>query len=165
MTDDEFRAHLETRNELTNTDETRRLSHHRSLPVACHDWPVTSEDRARVGAAAECPDPEKARMLASDLLADWQDDRCAVCNGHSDVLDHDHETGLVRGWLCRFCNGQEPGDGIPGGRFDRYRSRNPASILGLTIRYYSPFTGWAEPMPAADPADRWKNNPMTGAGL
>jgi hypothetical protein len=34
---------------------------------------------------------------------------------------------------------------MPGGRFERYRERNPASILGVEIRYYSPFTGWAEP--------------------
>lgn len=38
-----------------------------------------------------------------------QGDRCAICGGRVPrvslwVLDHCHETGLVRGVLCRPCN-------------------------------------------------------------
>jgi hypothetical protein len=29
---------------------------------------------------------------------------CAICGGESQVLDHDHDTGQIRGALCRACN-------------------------------------------------------------
>lgn len=31
---------------------------------------------------------------------------CDICGQHSDPLrlDHDHQTGLARGWLCNACN-------------------------------------------------------------
>jgi len=42
---------------------------------------------------------------AGSVLARWQNGRCAICGRMSDlVCDHDHATGLVRGWLCRSCN-------------------------------------------------------------
>lgn len=59
----------------------------------------------------------------------------------------------MRGLLCQSCNTLEGFASVPGGRFDRYRERNPASILGVKIRYYSPFTGWAEPEPPPIPLD------------
>jgi len=38
----------------------------------------------------------------------WQEDRCAICGdverGRRLHLDHDHDTGLVRGLLCPPCN-------------------------------------------------------------
>lgn len=48
-------------------------------------------------------------------LADQQDDRCAICHESETALnnqgslrplsiDHDHETGAVRGLLCNRCN-------------------------------------------------------------
>ena len=43
-------------------------------------------------------------------LLEKQDNRCAICGTHRDVLtrdlhiDHDHETGEVRGLLCISCN-------------------------------------------------------------
>jgi hypothetical protein len=132
--------------EAIEADERRcMLAYHRSLPVACWEWPVTDEDRRRADAARVCDDPAEARRLAWKLLAGWQQHRCAICGGHARVLDHAHETGLVRGWLCRECNTGEGFGHLPGDRFDRYRQNNPASILGIELRYYSPFTGWAEP--------------------
>ena len=124
------------------------LAYHQSLPVAFWNWPVSDNDRRRAQEARDCTDPERARSIAWKLLADWQDDRCAVCGGRSDFLDHDHKTGLVRGWLCHCCNtGEGSPTYIPGDWFERYREKNPATILGIEIRYFSPFTGWAEPDP------------------
>jgi hypothetical protein len=66
-------------------------------------------------------------------LLEWQDERCAICGAESQLyLDHDHDTGLVRGWLCHVCNTREE----YGGRWERYRNRAPAQILGLEIRYF-----------------------------
>jgi hypothetical protein len=66
-------------------------------------------------------DPEKVRLIKQDqhlratygiTLADYdlmyaiQQGRCAICSVCSDNLDvdHCHESGIVRGLLCRRCN-------------------------------------------------------------
>lgn len=122
-----------------------------SLPVDCWSWPVTDGHLARAAEANACADIEQGEQLATHLLYDWQDGRCAVCGGSADFRDHDHDTGIIRGLLCRGCNGQEGGvAGFPGNRFERYRQQNPATMLGLRIRYWSPFTGYAEPAPTAE---------------
>lgn len=38
-------------------------------------------------------------------LIEFQEYRCAIC-GSSDklVIDHNHESGIVRGLLCNYCN-------------------------------------------------------------
>jgi hypothetical protein len=34
-----------------------------------------------------------------------KEDGCSICGGHHLLgIDHCHDTGLVRGWLCRRCN-------------------------------------------------------------
>ena len=91
-----------------------------------------------------------------DVLRAWHAGRCAVC-GFPDnrlVVDHDHDTGLVRGLLCRSCNGLEPHDN---GLFRKYREKSPAHILGIQLRYWDPFHGWAQPR-AVDP-NRLDNHP------
>jgi hypothetical protein len=131
-----------TEDELAELDAVRQRAeaHHeefqRSLPVACDARPVIEADLEAARAAAD--DETKLRVLSA-----WQGGECAVCgqpNAHT--LDHDHETGLVRGWLCQSCNWQEPGGAD---RFLRYRVTNPASMLGLQIRYVGPFAWPALP--------------------
>lgn len=45
-----------------------------------------------------------------DLMMSKQGNRCAVCGGHQSEMersfdvDHDHETGEIRGLLCNSCN-------------------------------------------------------------
>lgn len=97
------------------------------------------------------------------LMAKWQAGRCAIC-GHVAVLvnDHDHQTSLVRGLLCRSCNTLE-GMGHQG-VFAKYRAFSPAIICGVRERYWNPFTKeYAEPAPP--PGDPWRDNPMKGIGL
>ena len=68
--------------------------------------------------------------------------RCAVCGYQVRGLieDHDHRTGLVRGYLCASCNRREP---YPkhADLFDPYRERPPAVVLGV-VRYYEGGWGW-----------------------
>jgi integrase len=91
----------------------------RPVEPACWNWP----------APVVYPDQDD-----HDALVDWHGGRCAICDGAAgDVLDHDHHTGFVRGWLCKSCNVTE-------GRSDeevfvKYRERNPATILGVEMIY------------------------------
>uniref|UniRef100_UPI003F4990E4 endonuclease domain-containing protein n=1 Tax=Streptomyces sp. CA-136453 TaxID=3240050 RepID=UPI003F4990E4 len=104
-----------------------------------------------------------ARDFNRSTLATWQDGRCAVCGetGHRLVLDHDHATGLVRGWLCTSCNTREGTAVGPGSVFALYRKRPPTAILGLTIRYRDPLTGQLA-APAPPRIDGWDDNASAG---
>ncbi|MEV4767780.1 endonuclease domain-containing protein [Micromonospora humida] len=96
-------------------------------------------------------------------IEQWQQQRCAICGAHHPgrlVLDHDHTTALVRGYLCRSCNVREA---HTFGSFERYRQRNPATILGVVSVYESIF-GPARPATPVDP-DLWRKNPAAGIGL
>ncbi|MET9347693.1 endonuclease domain-containing protein [Streptomyces termitum] len=126
---------------------------------ACWSWPTappTREDVLRrfwdgIDTTGYSPQvigllQETADVLAGsdqEILKAWQAGRCAVCGetGRRLVLDHDHETGLVRGWLCVSCNTREGLAVGPGSVFTRYRERSPAVILGLAVRYRDPLTG------------------------
>jgi hypothetical protein len=134
----------------------------RAERVHCWFWPVTDEHQRRTAEIVACDDPDEARALGLQLLRDWQDGHCAICAGpDADFLDHSHETGLVRGRLCKCCNTGEGFAGAnPEGVLERYRERNPASILGLEIRYWSPFTGWAQPTPVRDEQAELDNSPV-----
>jgi hypothetical protein len=77
---------------------------------------------------------------ASSQYTDFHADRCAICGctGYL-VEDHCHETGQIRGSLCRSDNVREGRSDDP--VYIRYRRLHPASILG----YYVAYTGrsWA----------------------
>jgi hypothetical protein len=102
-------------------------------------------------------------------LAEWQDGRCAICGKARDlVCDHDHATGLVRGWLCNSCNTLEGANQDPDTIFARYRERHPSRILGLTIRYLNPVTGeHALPQLPREESDEdaWTDAASEGIGL
>lgn len=132
----------ETMLHVIGTEERRlKAEFHQSLPVECWSWPVTSEHLALARAVRECQGPAATWAQGMTLLHIWQQGRCAICGGRCGKLfnDHSHESGLVRGKLCQSCNLSEGMAGIPGDRSARYRNRHPAVILGITIRYNSPF--------------------------
>ncbi|WP_432279202.1 endonuclease domain-containing protein [Nocardia brasiliensis] len=87
--------------------------------------------------------PERRCPSTGGAMYVWQRGRCAICGvegemgGHwGMVLDHDHRTGLIRGWLCRCCNAAE-GHPTRDGRRLNYRLRPPAAILGIRRIYRS----------------------------
>lgn len=131
---------------------------------ACWSWkPPTADDLAAV---KESYSEAVRAVLADDdwpaiLMGQWQDGRCAICGTKGALVeDHDHQTGLVRGDLCRSCNTCE---GFrSGGVWDKYRERNPASICGIRERYWHPIEKkYAEPRPTVT-YDRWKDHPLKG---
>ena len=125
------------------------------LRPACWSWEVEDRD---LEDARTCPE-----HFGHVLLWNWQRGQCAVCACRVDdhpplIRDHDHETGLLRGLLCRRCNALEgvakassereyreknkkwrwgkSGDTQRlAQRFNRYRERSPAAILGLRVRH------------------------------
>lgn len=74
----------------------RRTSSVTGLQSACKTC-MTNEDRARIYGLDR---------TAFDLLFDAQAGRCAICQrpDRTLVIDHNHETGAVRGLLCGRCN-------------------------------------------------------------
>lgn len=64
------------------------------------------------------------------IMRSSQNDRCAICNIHASdaprkklLLDHDHSTGRIRGFLCHNCN-------VGIGQFKERKS-----IMHIAIRY------------------------------
>jgi len=119
----------EIRDEGFAEQERRHIERLATRNPACWSWDT---------AISEEHDDDRSAFRA------WHAGRCAVC-GYRDVRlvdDHDHDTGLIRGLLCRSCNGREAHDD---GLFRKYRDRPPAQILGIHLRYWDPFHGWAQP--------------------
>jgi hypothetical protein len=126
-------SHEETRayeEQLVAARELRE-AYWSQLEPCCWHWPITEDDRARVATAE---DPMQA-------IYDWQAGRCAVCGGSNErrdfVLDHDHYTGLSRGWLCWMCNRAE-GAGRKR-EYEKYRHQHPASMFGVRDVYEGPW--------------------------
>lgn len=107
----------------------------------CWSWPVPesvsfSDDRA------------------GEAFLEWWNRQCAICGDGGTLLkDHDHETLNVRGFLCLNCNTQEGHSRERDDVFARYRKRNPASILGVHVRYRIPSAVYVprapDPVPGA----------------
>lgn len=99
---------------------------HEPLPPACWGWYNVDQMASERGYAVETP---------TDLagLETWHQGKCAICGDRAALVrDHDHWSGLVRGMLCRTCNGNEGGHA---GIFSLYRQRHPAMIFNLRIPY------------------------------
>lgn len=115
-----------------------------ALEPECWSWPV--------------PEPRTyaTEEEADAALSEWQLLRgCAICGSRGRLVeDHDHSTGLSRGNLCHSCNIKEGwgADSLP---FVKYRERHPAAILGVKVRYWSIFHGYAEPEPPVTNED-WR---------
>ncbi|WP_229701322.1 endonuclease domain-containing protein [Streptomyces camponoticapitis] len=137
-------------------EEKAWLSYLYADPI-CWGWPVPG-----LPAPAEIPESR-----AGELLLLWQDGRCAIC-GHrrESVEDHDHVTGLTRGYLCRGCNIQEGVYRDSGTLFGKYRERHPTRILGFEIRYWDPFTReYAAPADERAAEDPWTDAASDDIGL
>lgn len=158
-----------SKSEIEALEEANR-EHERQRTPACWTWTVPDDLLHRGRAINELPEGDlPARSSAAQaLLREWQQQtgewlHCAICGrqmaSRDKVLDHDHVTGLIRGFLCRPCNTTE---GLASrGEFKRYREKHPAAILGnFRAFYHDPFTGWAEPQPAPN-LDEWRRQEAT----
>ena len=93
-------------------------------------------------------DSSLTRAQKRAALFEMQAGRCAMCGSEGVlVADHDHETGRLRGLLCRSCNSLE-GRYRPlfygrNARIEAYLAAPPAGHLGWM---------WDLPDPVLDPA-------------
>jgi hypothetical protein len=74
-------------------------------------------------------------------LHHWQEARCAMCGFEDDkiVMDHCHESGLIRGLLCHSCNlNESSNDSL---RWKIYRKFPPTMFLNVKI-FYNDFSSW-----------------------
>ncbi|MFJ2752697.1 endonuclease domain-containing protein [Streptomyces sp. NPDC087297] len=90
--------------------EGRSFIHHwtvRSLGPAQDPGAVGRAERCRSGGPHWPPPPARTRpirLLREALVTAFGPD-CQLCGLYpGEMVDHDHETGYVRGLLCRFCN-------------------------------------------------------------
>lgn len=140
---------------------------------ACWSWPVSDEVvrlLQRWSEPAGEMDWAEHALLMLEAVRLYDQRRCAICGLlGNEIEDHDHETGLVRGWLCVGCNVREGRTGGTDNVFGRYRSRYPYMILGIREPYSG--YGWRDGRPVgvahwpptpADEIDQWKNHPFRG---
>lgn len=87
------------------TKEERRCEH-----CGCSYFPTSNRQKW----CSECVPDKKARRVIQHYGISWkeregmyneQDGMCVLCeHRQAEVVDHDHETGKVRGLLCHRCN-------------------------------------------------------------
>src|SRR4051794_8187511 len=101
---------------------------HTGPQPACWDWPL------------DPPTEPGDRWERREQVIRWQDGRCAICASPEPrmVEDHDHYTGMSRGWLCSSCNALE---GRSSALIIRcYRNNNPASLWLWKWEYSDPWS-------------------------
>jgi len=113
-------------------------------------------------------DKEKARaghlkrkfgitLAQYDELLEQQGGRCAICSkspdkeGQSLAVDHDHNSGEIRGLLCRYCNHRIIG---------RHRD---ADLLRRMAEYVERHTGWFVPPTKKRRKPKYKAPPRRNA--
>lgn len=108
-------------------DEAEALDR-QGIPV-CHAWTVPD------GAVPP-------HLSAAQVLRRWQAGACAMCSASPQrlLVDHCHDSGLIRGLLCTSCNTAEGLGDAPA--FTAYRERPPAVMLGIEEQYGSPWDGF-----------------------
>jgi len=90
-------------------------------------------------------------------LFDYQNGKCAVCFGpltgttEHDYIDHDHETGYVRGLLCKRCNPSLGWYENNQTAINDYLINPPAAQIGITVRKGEPTI--------ADARIKWSTEP------
>lgn len=88
------------------------------------------------------PDSSQRSKWPEVAIAQWQRHLCAICSMRGGLVgDHDHMTGLLRGYLCTPCNIRE-GKGWDSRAFKRYRERPPAAVLGIELQCEHPSVLW-----------------------
>lgn len=87
----------------------------------------------------EEPDSHPASWSSNgqrEFLREWHDGRCGICDKVKVlVLDHDHRTGLARGYLCIGCNTAEGIAKGPRDIYARWRARPATEVLALRFAY------------------------------
>lgn len=167
------------RNRLAATARAEREARYAALEPNCWLWTVPTDMELREQFLERfAQDPGGVRPLLAGYLEDreslawfafknWHNERCALCGVRPSPLvrDHDHRTGLIRGYLCQSCNiaeGMHRGEAE--GPYAKYRARNPATMMGLSMTYTD---GWGYEV--RDPSPRavsWgEDNPLYGIGL
>lgn len=109
---------------------------------ACWSWPIPDVvpliERMPGLSAAAIEMIDEGRGGGNPRWGDFHAGRCAICaiDWQNLVDDHCHDTGQIRGLLCRSCNTCE---GVTVGLiYDRYRMWHPAAILD----HHQPYTGF-----------------------
>lgn len=109
---------------------------------ACHAWQVPEGS----------PPPH---LDAVGILRKWQAGACAICAATQSrlLVDHCHESGLIRGLLCTGCNTAEALAGAE--VYETYRRRPPAAMLGIEADYGDPWIAYRrDTLNGQDPDER-----------
>ena len=140
---------------------------------ACWRWKVptaTEVARLREKAVREgLHEPISEEYLRWRLMGEMHKDRCAICGRRTSQprKDHDHPTGLIRGWLCPSCNTSEGCSRSDGTIYAKYRAIHPALMCGVREVYHS---GWGVLGPVSfapfgRPQARWRAPTERDSGL
>jgi len=91
----------------TKCGETKPIEDFRN--EKSRNWHITDNNKAQAYRRQECKDCEKRlakQLREAKKSAPPKPPSCACCGRETDklVVDHDHDTGTFRGWICTSCN-------------------------------------------------------------